>query len=138
MNFPFTPEAAALFLARVFLGILFVIQGYDKLFSIGIKTVYTTIRPSFKKIHLPDFVILFAAGFSSIIEFAGGLMLILGLFKYAALYMLGIDLLMVAAAFSLIDPVWKLDIVFPRFLLLLFLLIVPGQLDTITLDSMFF
>jgi uncharacterized membrane protein YphA (DoxX/SURF4 family) len=134
----FIPSAIALFLVRAFLGILFFIQGYDKLFSLGIKNVIQTIQPSYRKIKLPYFLIALAATFTSIIEFSGGLLLMLGLFKYPVLYLLGIDMLIVAIGLSLVDPVWKMDIVFPRFLLLIFLMMVPGQFDTITLDSIIF
>jgi uncharacterized membrane protein YphA (DoxX/SURF4 family) len=131
-----TPEAAAIFFARVLLGILFFMQGYDKVFSLGIRKVVQTIQPSYQRVHIPYPLIFLTAVFTSFVELFGGLFLILGLFKYATLYMLGIDLLIVSLGMSLIDPVWKMDIVLPRFLLLLFVLIVPGDYDVFILDRL--
>ncbi len=131
-----SPESAAIFFSRVLLGILFMIQGYDKIFSVGIKTVAQTIQPSFKR--SPYSFILSVAVFTSFVEFLGGMFLIAGLFKYYTLYFLGIDLLIVSLGLSLVDPVWKMDIVFPRFLLLLFILIVPAEYDVLTLDRFLF
>jgi len=130
------PESAAIFLSRVLLGILFMFQGYDKVFSLGIKTVAQTIRPAYPK--APYSFIMFIAVFTSFVEFIGGLFLIAGLFKYYTLYILGIDLIIVSIGLSLVDPVWKMDIVFPRFLLLLFVLIVPADYDVLSLDKLFF
>lgn len=133
-----TPESAAIFFARVLLGILFALQGYDKVFSMGIKTVVKTIQPSYSKARLPYPLIISAAVFTSFAELIGGLLLIVGLFKYYALYILGIDLIIVFIGMSLLDPVWKMDIVFPRTLLLLFILIFPADYDVFSLDNMLF
>lgn len=130
------PESVAIFFSRVLLGVLFTLQGYDKVFSMGIKTVSQTIRPAYPR--APYSFILFVAIFTSFVEFVGGIFLIAGLFKYYTLYILGIDLIIVSIGMSLVDPVWKMDIVFPRFLLLLFILIVPADYDILTLDKLFF
>lgn len=62
-------------------------------------------------------------------------MLIIGFVKYYALYLLGIDLLMVAIAFSFIEQMWDLRHVFPRFILLLIALILPSEWDVISIDA---
>src|SRR4051812_21992818 len=90
------PESVAILFARVLLGLLFMIQGYDKVFSMGIKTVVQAIQPSYEKIRLPLFLIRFAAVFTSFSELIGGLLLIAGLFKFPVLILLGIDLLIVS------------------------------------------
>ena len=131
------PENIAPFLARLMLGMLFLAQGYDKVFNIGVARVVETITPAFTKMRLPPVLIRLSALFTSYAELAGGLLLIVGLLKYASLYVLGIDLLLVSMGFSLLNPVWDMNHVINRFVLLLFLLIYPAELDTIMLSGLF-
>ena len=133
-----TPEAMAGLFIRVFTGILFLFQGYDKIFRLGLKEVFNTVSPSYKKAGLGDGSIRLFVTITSWIELTGGLLLILGLFKYVALYALGADLLIVALGMSIINPMWDLQHVFPRFILIIFLLIYPSTLDIITLDHIVF
>lgn len=132
-----SPESIASLFARVLLGVLFFMQGYDKIFKIKVAQVIETIRPTYQKMKLPGFLIVLVAYFTSYIEFICGLLLITGLLKYFSLYMLGIDLLIVSIGMSAINPVWNMELVFPRFLLLLFLLIYPYEYDVITLQNLF-
>lgn len=134
----FTPEAFAVLLIRIFTGILFFFQGYDKIFRLGLKNVFTTVAPQYEKAGLNDGMIRLVTVITSWIEFLAGLLLIVGLLKYVALYALGIDLLIVAIGMSMLNPMWDLQYVFPRLLLLLFLLIYPGTLDIIALDHFIF
>jgi uncharacterized membrane protein YphA (DoxX/SURF4 family) len=129
-----TPETIAPLLTRILLGILFFIQGYDKIFNIKIVNVIETIRPAYHKMKLPGFIIVLSSWFTSYIEFTCGLLLIVGLLKYFSLYLLGIDLIIVSFGMSVINSVWNMELVFPRFLLLLFLLIYPAEYDVITLQ----
>ena len=129
-------EVAGLFIARVFLGILFFIQGYDKVVNLGIRAVINGFRNELGDGKFSDTTIRLSAYFSSFAEFIGGALLIIGFMRYAALYALGIDLLLVAVAMGVIKPLWNMEYVLPRLLLLLFLLFYPGQNDLISLDSM--
>ncbi len=133
-----SPESIAGLLVRVFTGILFFFQGYDKVFRMGVKQVYSTISPSYINAGVPAVIVKFTSYLTSYIELTGGLLLILGLAKYYAIYALGFDLVIVAIGMSFLNPVWDLQHVFPRFLLLLFLLIYPGSLDIIGLDHFIF
>lgn len=65
-------------------------------------------------------------------------MLILGLFQYPALILLGINLLMVAVAFGLNTAMWDTKYVLPRLILLLLLLIAPPAWDEWSLDVLIF
>ncbi|MBL7923722.1 MAG: DoxX family membrane protein [Bacteroidia bacterium] len=132
------PVEFASFLVRVLAGLLFFFQGYDKVFRIGIQGVTEAIGPSYKRAGLPDFVVAMISFLTSWIEFLGGFCLILGLFKYTMVYLLGIDLLIVAAGMSMIDPVWDLKLLFPRVILLLFLLLMPAESDILSLDHLIF
>ena len=131
------PMDAASFIARVFLGILFFVQGYDKIFKLKISGVVETIRPAYRKLKLPDGVITFTAYFTSIVEFVGGLLLIIGLFRYEAYYLLGLDLLIVCLGMSLVNALWDMQYVLPRLILLLFLLMLPVCYDHYALDTLF-
>jgi hypothetical protein len=65
-------------------------------------------------------------------------LLLLGLFEYAALYLLGINLLVAAAGFGIVTPLWDMRHAFPRLALLLLLLLVPQTWHCWTLDHLFF
>jgi uncharacterized membrane protein YphA (DoxX/SURF4 family) len=133
-----TPEALAGLLARVFTGILFFFQGYDKVFRMGVKNEIIAISPAYQKIGLPDIIVRFSAYLTSYLELIAGALLILGLFKYPVLYALSLDLLVAAAGMSILNPLWDLRHVFPRLLLILFLLIYSSSLDIISLDHFMF
>ena len=86
---------------------------------------------------LPKWLIVFAGIFTSYAEFICGILLVLGLFKSFALYLLGLDLLMVCFAFSVMKPMWDMQFVFPRVVLLVLLLIIPAGWDVLSLDHFF-
>lgn len=127
-------ETAAVLITRVFLGILFFSQGYDKILKVKIKNVIETFEYSLISRHLPKFLLVIIAFFTSYIELIGGFLLIIGFLKYYALYLLGLDLILVAVAFGIVKPMWDMQFVFPRLLLLLILLIMPSQWDIISID----
>jgi putative oxidoreductase len=128
----------AALLARVFLGCLFFFQGYDAVFKVKIKNVVETFEDEFSKSRIPKSLIVFASWFTSYTELIGGALLILGLFQYAALCLLGINLLIAAIGFGINVPMWNTRHVFPRLILILFLLIVPQSWNVASLDTLFF
>lgn len=127
----------AAFIARVFLGFLFFFQGYDAVFRVKVENVIETFESEFSKKGIPKFLTVFAAWFTSYTELIGGALLIVGLFQYAALYLLGINLLIAAIGFGINTAMWDLRHVFPRLTLILFLLIIPQSLNIISLDKLF-
>ncbi len=130
----FTHETVLAFLLRVILGILFFFQGYDKVFRLGIKGVGEFFRQESRHRKIPDAVLRFSAFFTSYVEFICGGLLIIGLFKTAALYLLGVDLILVCAAFSLLKPMWDMQLLFPRLILLAAVLFLPSDWDQLSLD----
>jgi uncharacterized membrane protein YphA (DoxX/SURF4 family) len=128
-------EIAVAFILRVFLGILFFAQGYDKTFNIKIKGVYETFAIPMKPKKLPPFVLKLAAFFTSYIELIGGLCLILGIFKFYILYLLGFDLLLVSIAMAMLNPMWDMQFVFPRLVVLIALLLIPSACDVLSVDN---
>lgn len=125
---------AATFIVRVFLGVLFFAQGYDKVFRVKVHSVIHAFEEPLENHSLPAWLITGAGVYTSYVELICGFMLIIGLLKSIALYLLGIDLLMVCVAFSLIKPMWDLQFVFPRLLLLIASLVMPVNWDVISVD----
>ncbi len=132
-----SPENFAPFFVRVLLGILFFGQGFEKVFKIKIHNVINTIRPDYSKLRMPSFIISAGAYITSYLELICGFFLIIGVFKYISLYLLACDLLIVTIGMSLLNSIWDMRHVFPRTLLLLFLLIYPAEKDTLVLQDVF-
>ena len=129
-------EVSAALLARIFLGMLFLFQGYDKIFRMGVKQVVETIHTPLEDKGVPVFVSKIGAYFTSYTEFIFGILLIVGFIKYYCLYFLGIDLIFAAFAFGIVEAMWDMKHIFPRLALLIFLLAVPSQWDIISVDRL--
>jgi uncharacterized membrane protein YphA (DoxX/SURF4 family) len=86
-------------------------------------------------IHKPMLILI--CYYTSFVELLGGLLLITGLFTNYTLVALGLDLVLVAFAFSLLRPMWDMQHVFPRLLLVFILLILPDGYNRISLDYLF-
>jgi putative oxidoreductase len=121
-------------LMRLFLGLLFFFQGYDKVFRIGVRGVADAFETPMHQHAIGRPLLVSGAAITSYIELLGGLMLILGLFRYIALYALGFDLVLATIGLSIMQPLWDLQHVFRRFVILIALLIIPGTWDTFSLD----
>lgn len=119
---------------RTLLGIIFLMQGYGKVFTWGMAGVYGSFEPYEEK--LPAFLVKFAAYYTSFAELIGGLLLVLGLLRNYALYALGLVLLIVSFGHGLSAPIWDLSHVFPRAVLLITLLLIPQQWDQWHLDGL--
>ncbi|MCI5080809.1 MAG: DoxX family membrane protein [Saprospiraceae bacterium] len=122
------------FFLRVMLGLIFLMQGYGKVFTWGVPNVYKSVFASYEATVLPHWLLWATAYFTSYAEFFGGLLLILGLYRKQALYVLGAVLLIVSFGHGLKEPIWDLSHVFPRAFLLVTLLILPDTWDRWHLD----
>ena len=131
-------ETIAVFIARVFLGLLFFFQGFDSIFNVKIKNVIETYQNSFANKGIPKFFTIWGVLFTSYTELVCGFFLMLGLFEYCSLYLLGINLIIASFAFSINTPMWDMRYVFPRLIILLFLLLVPYSWNTLSLDYLLF
>ncbi|MFY0594088.1 DoxX family protein [Roseivirga sp.] len=116
------------FFARVLLGLIFLMQGIGKVFTWGLDGVYGSFQP-YEETFLPKFSIVFAAYYTSYAELIGGALLVLGLFKNYALYALALVLLIVSFGHGLSSPIWDLNNVMWRAVLLIFLLVIPKEWD---------
>lgn len=133
-----TTLALAFFLVRTLTGLLFFAQAYDKIFKLGLTKVADVFdeqcRPQFISSSL--FRGLIAA--SAYVEFLAGILLLAGLFKGFALFALSFNMLFVAVAFSLIQPLWDMRHFYPRLIFLVALLIMPPEWDRFSLDHILF
>lgn len=133
-----TSRAAAAFFTRALLGLIFMMQGYGKIFTYSVPTVYHNFFEDFEKTFLPKWLILTTAYYTSYVELICGFLLIIGLFRKCALYLLAIDLLVVSYGHGLLEPIWDLQHVIPRAILLIAILLIPSQWDKWNLDNLFF
>jgi uncharacterized membrane protein YphA (DoxX/SURF4 family) len=79
-----TPRAAALLFTRALLGIIFLMQGYGKVFTYTVPKVYSMFFNDFEKTLLPKWLIWGTAYYTSYVELICGFLLIIGLFGPAA------------------------------------------------------
>lgn len=122
------------FLIRAFAGILFLFQGYDKLFRVKIAGVIDVFAADAEQHHIPRPILSLVAYYTSIAEFFGGCFLLAGFFTSFALYAIGLDLLVVTLAFSYMRPMWDMKYVFPRFVLVIALMLLPEHYQYFSLD----
>lgn len=121
---------------RVIAGILFLFQGYDKLFGIKIQGVIDFFRADTQKNHIPAGLLTGMAYYTSYVEFFGGLFLLAGFCTDYALYALAVDLILVSIAFSFVEPMWDMKHVFPRLVLTATSLLLPPDYRTICVDHL--
>lgn len=129
-------QIPGIFFIRALLGIIFFMQGYGKIFTIGVGKVYDMFFKDFENTFLPRWLIISTAYFTSYIELLGGFLLIIGLFRKQAMYLLAIDLLIVSFGHGVLEPIWDLSHVMPRTILLAALFLLPGEWDKWNADSL--
>ena len=130
-------QVIAAFFARTLLGIIFLMQGFGKVFTWGMVGVYENVFKSYE-IMLPSFLLKVLAYYTSYIELIAGVLLIIGLFRNYALYALGSVLLIVAFGHGMAQPIWDLSHVFPRAILLIIILVMPISWDKWNLDYLIY
>ncbi len=132
-----TARAAGLLFIRALLGIIFLMQGFGKVFTIGVANVYGMFFKDFEKTILPNWLIWSTAYYTSYVELVCGFLLIIGLFKKYVLYLLAADLLVVSFGHGLMQPIWDLQHVIPRAILLIPLFLLPQEWDRWKADKLF-
>lgn len=126
--------AAALLLVRLVLGTLLIMQRYDRLFRVGIRGVADAYRyPDTGS--APPWPMLYAGiFFTSCIEFFGGILLVLGLFREWLYPLLALDIVIATAGLAWKETMPDLRHIFPRTGLLLALMLLPLNWDGWALD----
>ena len=132
-----TSRAAGIFFTRALLGIILIMQGYGKIFTYTVPKVYNMFFKDFEATFLPKWLIWCTAYCTSYVELICGFLLIIGLFREYALYFLGVDLLIVSFGHGILEPIWDLQHVIPRAILLITLLLTPQQWDQWNVDALF-
>ncbi|CAA0148649.1 DoxX family membrane protein [Tenacibaculum maritimum] len=125
----------AVTIIRLILGFIFFFQGFGKVFKFGLYNVYTNFFLASYREILPDFLLLFTAYYTSIIELVAGFLLIIGFKRDMALYALASVLVIVTIGHGLKEPVWDLSHVMYRTILLVSLLLLPTELDFFSIDN---
>ncbi len=128
---------AAVLILRLVLGFIFLMQGYGKVFTMGVENVYNSsfFLETYQDL-LPNFITYATAYFTSYVELVGGLLLVLGFKRDYALYGLGLVLVVVTFGHGLASPIWDLSHVLFRLIPMATLLILPQQWDRISLDAL--
>jgi len=125
---------AGLLFIRLLLGIIFLMQGYGKIFSIGVSDLYSSFFTEYET-SLPVWLLQFTAYYTSYAELIAGGLLIIGLFRNFALYVLGSVLLIVSFGHGFMMPIWDLQHVIFRAILLIPLLLLPQEWDAWQLQN---
>ncbi len=133
----FTDGAWALFFARVILGIDFLMAGIWKVFTLGpaehVKRYFLPAADTF----LPTWSLWTVGSSIPFIELATGAMLVVGLKTRTACIVIGFVLAIVAFGHLLLQPLFSFNThLFPRLVLLLFLLSMPRKDDRLSIDRL--
>lgn len=129
-------KSIAVLTLRLILGFIFLMQGIGKVFKWGVENVYNMdfFYDTYKDL-LPDFIIHATAYYTSYIELIAGLLVVLGLKRDYALYLLASVLVIVTFGHGLAEPIWNLSHVMYRTILLVTLLILPREWDKFSMDN---
>lgn len=119
---------------RLLLGFIFFFQGFGKVFKFGLDAVSQNFFIKSYGDLLPDFLLIFTAYYTSLVELIAGLLLIIGLKRDLALYFLASVLVIVTFGHGLKDPIWDLSHVMYRTILLVSLLWIPKEYDLYSVD----
>jgi uncharacterized membrane protein YphA (DoxX/SURF4 family) len=126
-------RAFGLFFLRSLLGIIFMMQGWGKVFQFGIWNLYENAFISFEAM-LPKPVLVAVLLFTTFAELLGGLFLILGWQRKWFYRILASVLLLVSFGHGLESPIWDLQHVVFRAILLIPLFFLPEEWDSWSLD----
>ena len=129
-------QSIAVLLVRLLCGILFFAQAYEKIFKVKLKNVVDAFGIHFEQRHVSKPIFTYAIYLSSYAELVAGALLILGLFRSVALYILAGDLLMIGLSFSFIKPMWDMQFYMPRIIFVVLLLLLPADWDAWCMDSL--
>ncbi len=128
-------RAAGIFFLRTLLGLVFLMQGFGKVFNWGVDGVYQNAFSGFEETWIPELLLKATAYFTSYAELLGGLLLVLGLFRHGTYLLLATVLLVVAYGHGLESAIWDLHHVFFRGTLLASLFLLPQKWDKWHLDG---
>lgn len=122
---------------RLVLGLIFFMQGFGKVFTWGVESLYKMdfFYETYKDL-LPDWLTYATAYYTSYVELLGGLLLILGLKTDIGLYALISLLVIITFGHGLATPIWDITHVVFRLILVIALLLAPKNWDVFSLDHL--
>lgn len=126
----------AVLVVRVIAGILFLAQGYDKVFNIGLKPTGEAAVEALRPLLMPALLVRLVSSLTAILELSCGILLIVGFGILPACYILAACLFPVTIAMSLREPMWNMQHVWTRLVMIVFLLVVPVSVHTISIDHL--
>lgn len=129
-------RTAAIFFARVILGLIFFMAGWWKIFHLGpLEHARRLFVEPYAKTFLPAWSLWVTGTTIPIMELVAGALLLIGLRTRAALYALGGVLVVVTFGHLLLEPLYEFHThVIPRLALLLFVLVMPPEEDRVSVD----
>lgn len=129
-------KSIATFGIRTILGLIFLMQGYGKVFTIGVRNLIEMdfFHNTFKDL-LPFWLIKSTAYYTSYIELICGALLLVGFKVFPSLYALLSVLVIVTFGHGLAEPIWDLSHLMYRLILIVSLLFVPNEWDKFSIDS---
>ena len=132
-------RAIGLLTIRLVLGLVFFMQGFGKIFKIGVDNLYQNyfLQP-YQDTFLPVFLLKFTAYYTSYVEMLAGALLIVGIFRSYSLFALASVLVIVSFGHGLLEPIWDMHHVMFRLILVVSLLILPQEWDEFSLDRKLF
>jgi putative oxidoreductase len=126
----------AVLIVRIVAGVLFLWQGYDKLFRIGLKETAHASHQALHALRLPQGIVTAIVSVTALIEFIGGALLIVGFLIIPSSYLLLACILPVTLAMSMREPMWNVQLVWSRLVLLTFLLLMPVRVHVFSIDQL--
>jgi putative oxidoreductase len=126
----------AVLIVRIVAGVLFLWQGYDKLFRIGLKETAHASHQALHALRLPQGIVTAIVSVTALIEFICGALLIVGFLIIPSSYLLLACILPVTLAMSMREPMWNVQLVWSRLVLLTFLLLMPVRVHVFSIDQL--
>jgi len=129
-------RSVAVLVMRLLLGLIFLMQGFGKVFTWGVEALYNMefFLGTYESL-LPLWLIKLTAYYTSYVELIGGFLLIVGIKRNIVLYALASVLVIVTFGHGLATPIWDLSAVMWRGLLLIGLLVLPEEWDRFSVDG---
>lgn len=127
----------AVFLARTMLGLVFLMAGWWKVFTLT-PAVHAQqfFIDGFKGTWIPEWLLLALGTAIPPFELVGGLLLLVGLWTRLTASLTGLLLLLTTYGHALQQPLFDIDgHTFTRLALILFVLMIPSQSDKLSIDS---
>ena len=135
---PNLDRAWAIFIARAILGIVFLIAGVHKVFTIGaLEHARRLFVVPYANTSLPEWSLWLTGTATPVVELVAGGLVLIGLFTRPALLTLGAILVMVEFGHLVLAPLFVANsFILPRTGLLLFVLLLPREWDVFTADAL--